>query len=79
MTTIVKRVVGALLAVLGLGLIVMRRSDDLMLMLSTARALAGAYVVMLAISLTYFFIIPTIIFLTIVTRLDEAVERPRAR
>ena len=62
----------------GLGLIVMRRSDDLTLLLSTARALAGAYVVMLAISLTYFFIIPTICIAAIALCFSMASVRPPA-
>lgn len=45
----------------GLGLIVARRAvGDPLLMAATARALAAAYVVTLVISLTYFFIIPTL-------------------
>jgi hypothetical protein len=45
----------------GLGLIVSRRvANDDALFLATARALAGGYVVLLAISLTYFFLIPTL-------------------
>jgi hypothetical protein len=44
----------------GLGLIVFRRSaSDPLLLTATARALAGGYLVLLAISLTYFFLIPT--------------------
>jgi hypothetical protein len=44
----------------GLGLIVSRRAayDDL-LFVATARALAGGYIVLLAISVTHFFLIPT--------------------
>jgi hypothetical protein len=45
----------------GLGLIVARRAaGDPLLMAAAARALAGAYVIALVISLSYFFIIPTI-------------------
>jgi len=52
----------------GLGLIIARRAgDDVLLMLGTSRALAGAYVVSLAISLTYFFIVPTICLAAIAT------------
>jgi hypothetical protein len=44
----------------GLGLIVLRRAaNDDLLFLATARALAGGYLVMLAISVAYFFLIPT--------------------
>ena len=44
----------------GLGVIVLRRAaNDDVLFLATARALAGGYVVLLAISVTYFFVIPT--------------------
>ena len=45
----------------GLGLIILRRSAaDPLLLRASARALAGGYLVLLAISLTYFFLIPTI-------------------
>ena len=45
----------------GLGLIVARRAaGDPVLMAAAARALAGAYVIALVISATYFFIIPTL-------------------
>ena len=45
----------------GLGLIVSRRAaNDHLLFTATARALAGGYLVLLAISLTYFFMIPTL-------------------
>lgn len=52
----------------GTGLVVKRRaSGDAVLMLAVARAFAGAGLVLLAISLTYFFIIPTmcIAFVTV--------------
>ena len=50
----------------GLGLIVVRRAvADELLMRATARAMAGAYLVLLAISLTHFFIVPTMCFLAI--------------
>ena len=44
----------------GLGLIVSRRAaNDDLLFLATARALAGGYLVLLAISVTHFFLVPT--------------------
>lgn len=50
----------------GMGLIVARRAiGDPLLMTATARAMAGAYLVLLAISLTHFFIVPTMCFLAI--------------
>jgi hypothetical protein len=62
----------------GLGLIVLRRSDDLPQLLATARALAAAYGVMLAISLTHFFIIPTICLAAIALCFAMASVRPPA-
>ena len=51
----------------GVGYIVQKRSGaDAVLMTSVARALAGACAVLLVISLTYFFIVPTI-FIALVT------------
>jgi hypothetical protein len=50
----------AQLATMGaLGLIIQKRSDDELLMLATARVLTGGGVVLLVISFTHFFIIPT--------------------
>ena len=64
----------------GIGLIVSRRAvNDDVLFLATARALAGGYLVLLAISVTYFFLIPTAC--TAVTALSFAIAasgRPAA-
>ena len=47
----------------GLGLITVRRSvNDPLLFRAAARAMAGGYIVMLVISLAYFFMIPTAFF-----------------
>lgn len=63
----------------GLGLIVARRGrEDGLLMASVARALAAAYVVFLAISLNYFFIVPTICLAAVMVCFAMASVRPPA-
>jgi hypothetical protein len=61
----------------GVGLMVARRSsDDPALMLAIARTLAAASVVLLVISLTHFFIIPTICIASFAVCFATASVRP---
>ena len=63
----------------GVGLIVARRgADDSTLMLGVARALAGATAVLLVISLTHFFIVPTICVAAVALCFGMASVRPPA-
>lgn len=63
----------------GVGLIVARRgTDDPVLMLGAARALAGSTAVLLVISLTHFFIVPTICIAAVAVCFAMASVRPPA-